>query len=95
MDNVPLTGAQYIQRERNKGRGSSLDEATADFLKPVLFRRLLSFDAPNAYGTPIRTSEICEFVSLNGKLDRVSRGDVEVDGKSSTEWFMEIIKRSE
>ena len=61
-------------------------------LKPLLYLVLISYDAPNAYGTPVRSISRCEYPTMNGDDSGVYKTTVLVDGETSTDWLMKQIK---
>ena len=61
--------------------------------KPVKFTAFIEYDAPNAYGTLVRGTTMCEFYSDNGKFNDYEDFLVIVDGKDHFEHMLEIIKQ--
>ncbi len=55
--------------------------------KPVLFSLLISYDAPNAYGTPERAHSRCEYVNSWGDETRANELVVMVDGETNAAWL--------
>ena len=62
----------------------------ADFdsgaVKPVRYTLRISYDAPNAYGTPIRGVSRCEYASAFGGDSTASEFTVRIDGDTDMEW---------
>lgn len=59
---------------------------------PSRYVGLLTYDAPNSYGTPIRSTALCEHTTPSEKND-VTRHSVVVDGKTSLEWMTDALKQ--
>ncbi len=56
-------------------------------VKPVLFSVLISYDAPNAFGTPLRAHSRCEYVDSSGDETRANEVLVMIDGKANADWL--------
>ncbi len=78
-----------------KANLKSFDEGN---YKPTTLRAYIKYDAPNAYGTPIRGTSVCEYFSDSGNESH-DRGFyrlvVEVDGDSQTDWLVKRVKASQ
>jgi hypothetical protein len=60
---------------------------------PAKFTAFIEYDAPNAYGTPVRGVAMCEYYSDDGNFTYYDRHRVIVDGKDSFEIQWEFIKK--
>ncbi|MEY9198321.1 hypothetical protein [Sinorhizobium sp. BJ1] len=60
-------------------------------LSPTQFTLIISYDAPNAYGTPIRGIVQCEYVDIGGDESRAHEVTVEIDGQTYTDWLTDAI----
>lgn len=54
----------------------------------TLNQLLISYDAANAFGTPVRTTALCTFPSVDGDDSGASTYNVQVDGLSASDWRM-------
>ncbi|WP_349437410.1 hypothetical protein [Pararhizobium sp. A13] len=61
-------------------------------LRPMVFTLLISYDAPNAYGTPVRGIASCEYVGSYTDDSHASEYTVSLDGQTQTQWLIERIK---
>lgn len=66
------------------------DEGRINPKKIMLF---IESDAANVYGTPIRSTDKCEYISENGE-EPTSYLSVKLNGKTYTDWLKEAIKAS-
>jgi hypothetical protein len=55
---------------------------------PTVFQAFIDYDAPNSYGTPLRSLAQCEHVSSDGSND-VDARSVRVNGLNSFEFMLE------
>jgi hypothetical protein len=65
--------------------------------KPSKLRAFITYDAPNAFGTPIRGTSECEYVSNSGKEDsdrNFYRLLVKVDGDDQNSWLVKRLKEA-
>ncbi len=60
--------------------------------RPALASISISYDAANAYGTPVRGHAVCEAFSDTADYSHASAWFVKVNGKTHTEWLLEQIK---
>lgn len=76
--------------------GISIDLAAAKAAgkAPARLVVLLTYDAPNAFGAPLRLRSTCEYVSADGTIDRATEYNVAVDGMTKSESFRDRIRRS-
>lgn len=86
----PIGRADY-QRYFSEGLSAIIQEALMkDFdrghVKPVMYEALITYDAPNAYGTLIRGISRCQYPISDGDASRADRLSV-VDGETNTEWL--------
>lgn len=65
-----------------------MDSFDSGELKPLRYMVLMSYDVPNAYGTPIRGISRCEYPTMNGDDSGADKFSVLVDGLTSTDWLM-------
>jgi hypothetical protein len=82
------------------------DEASADEIEfktrmfdqglyqPTVFTIYIHYDAPNAYGTPIRDLASCEYFDDDADESNASSYSVKVNGKTKTDWIVEQIRAS-
>lgn len=73
------------------------NQITADAIvkygwQPAVYRVFVEHDTPNAFGTPIRGTFMCEFYSYDGTMDDLSERWVQVDGFTHHDWEMEQIR---
>jgi hypothetical protein len=78
-------------------RGMEADEAAlykgrSD--KAVRTRALISYDAANVYGTPIRDLADCTYDTIDGSISVVNKFFVKIDGKTLTEKLLDDIRRA-
>lgn len=60
---------------------------------PKEFSYQIEYDAPNAFGTPIRSLSECTYISANGtKPD--SYLFVSIDGQTTTDWLIDMARKS-
>jgi hypothetical protein len=88
----PLNRAGYKRYLAGDEYGPIIQEARMkDFdrgrVKPRMFEVLITYDAPNAYGTPIRGTTICQYPTDNEDTSKADRLYVMVDGKTNAEWL--------
>ncbi|MEW6630327.1 MAG: hypothetical protein AB1440_05615 [Pseudomonadota bacterium] len=62
---------------------------------PKMLERYISYDAPNGYGVPIRSTAICQLPSEDGNASNASSLAVIVDGSTSTDWLAEQIRQQQ
>ncbi|THK35637.1 hypothetical protein EHS39_23705 [Ensifer sp. MPMI2T] len=75
-------------------REAQLREFDRGTLDPTLFSLFISYDAPNAFGTPIRGIARCEYMNARGDDSGASEHDVMIDGKTYTDWLIEAVRAS-
>ncbi|WP_037424718.1 hypothetical protein [Sinorhizobium sp. CCBAU 05631] len=56
-------------------------------VKPVLFSMVISYDAPNAFGTPLRAHSQCEYVDEWGDETKANEILVMIDGQDNADWL--------
>ncbi len=83
---------QYIGKEAT----SKLYKTQIDALKsgknnPLLLQATVEFDAPNAFGTPVRGMSICEYV-VTGKGQKVIAPLIKVNGKTKTDLLADQVR---
>ncbi|WP_155272726.1 hypothetical protein [Bordetella hinzii] len=83
---------QYIGKEA----ASKLYKTQIDALKsgkdnPVLLQAKVEFDAPNAFGTAVRGTSICEYVVV-GKGQKVIIPLIKVNGKTKTDMLADQVR---
>lgn len=71
---------------------SRMQEFESGRVRPKIFTLVISYDALNAFGTPIRSVAQCEYVSNYGDDSQASEVTVSIDGKTYTEWLIEGIR---
>lgn len=59
----------------------------------ISYKVIMEFDAPNAYGTPIREKVLCTYVGTSPPRGVEDRKDVRIDGKSDFDRLMDTAKR--
>lgn len=62
--------------------------------KPTNFQVFIKYEAANAFGTPISGLSLCEYYSVFGSDKYANAFSVKIDGKTSTEWLVEGLKRN-
>jgi hypothetical protein len=79
----PVTQAKFDEQYigSKPGELSKLLRARVKGKQLALRNVFIHYDADNAYGTPIRGLEMCEFLVVDGRLD--SSGDLESRAKST------------
>ena len=60
--------------------------------EPARLIALITFEALNAHGTPIRSAHVCTYNSLNRKAPD-SKEMVEIDGKTKVDLLLDHVKR--
>lgn len=63
-------------------------------ITPEIFGYIIEYDAPNTFGTLIRTRSMCEYVSVSGSRDDATAFNVKVDGFDKTGWLVEQLKQA-
>ncbi|AFL51372.1 hypothetical protein ABIE78_002802 [Sinorhizobium fredii] len=71
---------------------SKMQEYDNGQVSPKVFTVIISYDAPNAYGTPIRSVAHCEYISNYGDDSQASEVTVSIDGQTYMEWLIEGMK---
>ncbi|MBB4239905.1 MULTISPECIES: hypothetical protein [Rhizobium] len=61
-------------------QGAMMKDFDRGRVKPRMFEVLITYDAPNAYGTPIRGTTICQYPTDNEDTSRADRLYVIIDG---------------
>lgn len=79
--------AQYLSSFSSDYRTERLQDFDLGKDKPVLFSLLISYDAPNAYGTPERAHARCEYVNRSGDETWANELVVMVDGQTNAAWL--------
>lgn len=82
-----LSPDQYILKRKQQKESAELSQIQIEALrdgsrKPVLFVANISYDAPNAFGTLVRNSATCDYLSKDGGLDQATKEDVRINGKN-------------
>jgi len=70
---------------------SDLESFDKGRLPVTKFTAVIEYDAPNAYGTPIRFTSICEYVSETGKDDQERDFYalfLTIDGETDNQWLI-------
>ena len=84
---LPAELQQATREERLRGEA---------WVEQFNFVTMIEYDAANAYGTPLRRTSICRsgtsYSGTPGRFD-VSSNSVEVDGRTSTGWFVDQAKK--
>lgn len=83
-----LTVEQYAAHQKKHGLETTpfeLELIEKSGKPPVRFTAYVEYDAPNAFGTPVRGTEVCEYVSSDGTLKWLSEVNILVGGKTKTE----------
>lgn len=62
-------------------------------LKPTNFGLLISYDAPNAFGTKIRDKDTCEYSNVYGEEKEANEFTVKINGKTYSEALLEQVKQ--
>jgi len=91
--NEPLNRADYKRYLAGDEYGPLIQGARMkDFdqgrVKPLMFEVLITYDAPNAYGAPIRGTSRCQYPTDNEDTSKADRLYVMVDGKTNAEWLV-------
>lgn len=92
VDKDPLTRSEYVELLRSEDTGPGLTSAlleqqAAGKHNPTRYTLWISYDAANAYGTPIRSKSRCAYVSHTGDWPRQGAYLLEVDGLTSLDWM--------
>jgi len=58
---------------------------------PTTFALAITYDAPNAFGTPLRQLATCEYFSKYGDASRASGLDVRVNGRTHMEHLVDRV----
>jgi len=58
-------------------------------LVPTNYTLIIEYEAPNAYGTPVRSFSTCEYFDGSGSLEYVTKNSVKIDGKTSTDLLVD------
>lgn len=82
--------AEYKHLFGSKGspalQAVTMDDFDSGAAKPMRYILQISYDAPNAYGTPIRGVSRCEYASAFGGDSTVNEFVVSIDGDTEMEW---------
>ncbi|MEY9717917.1 hypothetical protein ABIA22_000407 [Sinorhizobium fredii] len=94
LDRAALT--KYLSDERvgDIFLNAELRDFDRGNLNPTLFGLLISYDAPNVFGTPIRRTARCEYIDARGDDSAANEHNVKVDGKTYTDWLIEAVRAS-
>lgn len=68
-------------------QGARMKDFDRGRVKPRMFEVLITYDAPNAYGTPIRGTSRCQYPTDDEDVSEASRLYVMVDGKTNADWL--------
>ncbi|MEY9531178.1 hypothetical protein [Sinorhizobium fredii] len=78
--------AEHLSSYSDDYRTEQLRDFDQGEVRPVLFSILISYDAPNAFGTPLRAHSRCEYVDTRGDETKANEILVMIDGQSNGEW---------
>jgi hypothetical protein len=94
-----LSPDQYLGKLEKQGKavGNELTKFEIDALRngrynPAAFSGVVEYDAPNAFGTPIRGNSTCDYLSLSGNLDHLGEVNIKVNGKSMTDRVGDMVE---
>ncbi|MCH4560325.1 hypothetical protein [Mesorhizobium jarvisii] len=62
---------------------------------PTMFTLFIEYDAPNAYGTPIRSTSMCQYASISSSKSNASDFAVVVDNFTQTQWLVDQVTKSQ
>ncbi|MDC7742840.1 hypothetical protein [Rhizobium binxianense] len=82
----------YLNKTEKDANARTLYMRLFDELKPTIFSLIITYDAPNAYGTLIRGMSSCDYFDRNGDASTAAYYSVEVDGKSSSDWSHDRVR---
>ncbi|NNH45495.1 hypothetical protein HLI03_28255 [Rhizobium laguerreae] len=82
----------YLNKTEKDANARALYMRLFNELKPTIFALIITYDAPNAYGTLIRGMAACDYFDRNGDASTAAYYSVEVDGKSSSDWSLDRVK---
>lgn len=93
--NNPISIDEYVAIRR--AEKSELLKFEIDYMKnsnkqPTRHIAFISYDAPNAYGTLVRGTSQCEYVTSDGDASRASEILVKIDGKTNTDRLIDAVK---
>ncbi len=54
---------------------------------PKKLSAFITYDAPNAYGTPIRGVSACEYLTVDGQVDDNAKYEIQVDQLTHLQWY--------
>jgi hypothetical protein len=87
---TPLNRQQFEQKlagEPPANRTMALWGFDNGTTKPTHIQVFLTYDAPNAYGTPVREAAMCEYTKLTEVIPRPD--NVLINGKTNFQWIAE------
>ncbi|TIW75419.1 MAG: hypothetical protein E5V42_00545 [Mesorhizobium sp.] len=61
---------------------------------PTMFTQYIRYDAPNAYGTPIRSISICQYPSMSSSRSNAADYSVIVDNFTQHQWLMDQVMKA-
>ncbi|MBB2832310.1 UNVERIFIED_ORG: hypothetical protein GGD51_002439 [Rhizobium esperanzae] len=82
----------YLNKTEKDANARTLYMRLFDELKPTIFSLIITYDAPNAYGTLIRSMAACDYFDNEGDASTATYYSVEVDGKSSSDWSLDRVR---
>ncbi|MGD9918002.1 MAG: hypothetical protein AB7U46_08275 [Paenirhodobacter sp.] len=85
---VSLEKARALDPKMTQTEVRAITEGRA---KPTNFQVFITFEAANAFGTPVSGLSLCEYYSAFGDDTYASKFSVKIDGKTSTDWLIEGI----
>ncbi|TGT42615.1 hypothetical protein [Mesorhizobium sp. M8A.F.Ca.ET.165.01.1.1] len=97
----PLTLDEYLKDHRVKTEDErvlytqiyNLDAAGKD--PPTMFTLYIKYDAPNAYGTPIRGISECQYASSSSSKSHASDFSVVVDNFTRHQWLVKQVLKAQ
>ncbi len=93
MSSTPISIDDYIRRLAWVGaQPGDADRAIAQYGEPTLFEVVIQFDAPNAFGTPIRQRALCDAVDTSSTFSSSSDTFLRVDEKTHIQWLVSQVR---
>lgn len=88
--------ANYVKDEDGRTIFTRLfnSESTAKN-PPTMFTLFIKYDAPNAYGTPIRGISECKYASISSSKSGAADYPVVVDNFTKTQWLVNQVMKSQ
>ncbi|MEO5323077.1 hypothetical protein PV773_07120 [Mesorhizobium sp. CC13] len=68
-------------------------DAVARGDQPTVFTSFITYDAPNAYGTPVRGIVACAYSSSDGSKSSASEFNVQIDGLTHIRWLADQVRK--